>query len=241
MAYEDEYLGLDENVMTPARIAGRIIKYLFIGLLLFIYLISIWRICSAKDPKSVTEFRWNTASYNAMTASPETFGILTSECPDYIDDDGLFAVSGVMRLGEDVMGKGLGQLQVTVRYNDSTVKRVIEKYGLESPPAGEPFIYILEDSDGNRYRAYQYADSSRLMYNYRRLIFDGIDFSGREYFTLFMYFVNDVDPDSGCISALEVWNAKASEKSIAVSEKDRPDGPDAGLRLNPAYLDKSQI
>ena len=79
----------------------------------------------------------------------------------------------------------LGQLQITVRYNTSTVRRFSEELGRElDANDADIFEYRLCASYGDE-RGLVYYDvpsdsvaASRAMYRYNKLVFDGIDFSG---------------------------------------------------------------
>ena len=79
----------------------------------------------------------------------------------------------------------IGQLQITVRYNTSTVRRFSEELGRElDADDADIFEYRLCASYGDG-RGLVYYDvvsdsvtASRAMYRYNKLVFDGIDFGG---------------------------------------------------------------
>lgn len=110
------------------------------------------------------------------------------------------------------------QVQVLFRYNNATIRHLVEDYGLSEVPAREEDLYDvtlyvaydltptdLTDNAGNhpdsvkfvRYHATSSQPAQSLMYNYRRLTFDGIDMTVTENPVLAVYvdvyYVGDLD------------------------------------------------
>lgn len=78
---------------------------------------------------------------------------------------------------------GAQQLQITLRYNTSTVYRLGELYGIEDVDPDDPelFTYQLVDNYGRVYAGPSASSTaSRAMYRYRRLVFDGVDLAVAE-------------------------------------------------------------
>ncbi len=81
--------------------------------------------------------------------------------------------------------RGAGQLQLSVRYNESTILRLEEKYGISLDGERESlFTFELErvpfDSETEPYsigRLDYIATDSKLMYTYHKLVFDGVTFA----------------------------------------------------------------
>ena len=79
-----------------------------------------------------------------------------------------------------------GSLQITVRYNNSTLDKFAEKLEGFDPAAEDPFLYRIfactggegKDLVGDIYTPEAYRNASLAMYQYRRLAFDGIDLEG---------------------------------------------------------------
>ena len=102
------------------------------------------------------------------------------------------------------------QLQITVRYNSSSVRNLREEYGQDLLPDDSAFIYKLVASDGQIYSLSEEKQAERFMYRYRKLIFDGVKFplpheceivtdaagnqSGSFYFTLNIYIEGIEEP-----------------------------------------------
>ena len=112
--------------------------------------------------------------------------------------DGNFFASGL------VVVRDAGNLQVTMRYNESTLPRVAEFYDLkETPePADGLFRYTLTASynttaDGTNYRTYEAGylhEDSAFMYRYGKLVFDGVEFEGAVWMRVDIYYRNEETP-----------------------------------------------
>ncbi len=88
-----------------------------------------------------------------------------------------------------------GELQVTVRFNDSTLGAMEERYKLEegSLKGDDPRVsYVLRLASGETLSPKAILEKDILMYNYRRLVFGDIDFETSGYIYLDVYF-GDVD------------------------------------------------
>ncbi|MBE6567996.1 MAG: hypothetical protein E7657_04980 [Ruminococcaceae bacterium] len=113
-------------------------------------------------------------------------------------EDGNFFASGL------IVVRDAGNLQVTVRYNESTLPRVAAFYGLsETPAPGEGlFRYTLTASyntteEGDDYRTYDAAylsEDSAYMYRYGKLVFDGVDFEGAAWMRVDIYYGEETTP-----------------------------------------------
>lgn len=73
---------------------------------------------------------------------------------------------------------GAGELQISLRYNESALAAIAEHYGFDSlSPADDLFSFRITDNVGRDYGAPVYsATDAHAMYHYYKLAFDGIDF-----------------------------------------------------------------
>ncbi len=101
---------------------------------------------------------------------------------------------GYFFAGELVVVPAAGALQISVRYNDSTVDALREKYPDSFSGEGEvPFEFRLvgappeEGASGPSYRPTESKPSRFLMYNYERLCFDGVDFTDMPWLRIEVY------------------------------------------------------
>ena len=73
----------------------------------------------------------------------------------------------------------LGELQITLRYNSSTLERVKEDFELSAVPENNPealFDFTVSDNYGNRAYLTHMEIDHKFMYTYLKLTFTGIDF-----------------------------------------------------------------
>ena len=123
------------------------------------------------------------------------------------------------------------QVQLLFRYNNATIRHLVEDYGLtEIPDRAEDLydvtLYVaydltpadLTDNAGNdpasvkfvRYHATASEPAQSLMYNYRRITFDGIDMNPAENPVLAVYvdvyYVGDVDYSKDSYGTLCIYD-----------------------------------
>ena len=156
---------------------ARIFGWLFVGLIAFVYLFWIGRIILAEAPREVTRFIRTDERAAAYAADPDgyTAAVMTQRTDELIDRDGRIKVSAEF---VDTMH---GTLQITARWNTATARKAAESaasrgYGDGSVPEGEPYVFVLTDGE-NVYKDYVWTAFTRGRYNYRILIFRGVDFS----------------------------------------------------------------
>lgn len=113
-------------------------------------------------------------------------------------EDGNFFASGL------ILVRDAHNLQVTVRYNESTLSKVAAFYKLtETPaPAEGLFRYTLTASynttaEGEDYRTYDASyllEDDAYMYRYGKLVFDGVDFAGASWMRVDIYYGEEETP-----------------------------------------------
>ena len=181
---------------SPLRLA---LEILGVALIIFIYAFWIVRINLAEDPSAARKFVWTEARMSAYAADPDGYYVYTQKLDGRIDKDGRVKVS---RLFIDYE---TGSVQFTARYSDSTAERAAELYG-ESRPDGECIVFTLEDGAGNVYDSYVWIPAKRWMYNWRRVVFEGVDLENASELTVKSYYINHVDPEEP-FSSLPLWCA----------------------------------
>ena len=183
---------------TTSRIIGWAIKAV-IGLMIGAILgVLLWRILSSGDPASMKALQPNQTLYDAYTAhkaDPEAgdFFVLHQRYDTIIREGeakGYFSVTQADFL------PAADQLQLTFRYNNSTLKRVAADLGKPEPlERGKDWFDVTvtvaydltpdnpDDNDVNdpacvrfeRYQPTACVKDTKNLYNYERLTFDGID------------------------------------------------------------------
>lgn len=231
----------------------KILKFLFIALILIVFGGLMLRLCTMGDPPSMEKYAWTESMISFQKKYPDNFNVQKINenglSYQYLASDGKFAINNIF-ITET--GGGKAQIQFTVRYNNSTIKYLKNDYNLLSDPIGEPFIYILTDTGGNMYRSYLYTKEKKTVYNYRHIIFDDVDISDilnrtDEYsLMLDIYYIDDVSIGNSLYGSMPVFNCIYNDDFGYVGyvtetyniKKDmyKNDSPTSGLMVNPAYL-----
>ena len=230
--YGYEYTMGMEKKKGVAYYLGRILRYGFVALIVFVYAFFMVRLFTSGDPKQLTHFVWNETSLAAYKADPAAFTVSEQIPKDEFTQAGTFRISNIK------YSASAGQLQFTLRYNNSTLKGLAKNYRLASvPTAGESFVYILTDADGNEYRDYTFKGYKKNVYNYRQLIFDGIPPEKAGVLTLNIYYVEDVDLSHDPYDSIVVYDDSLPVKSYEASG-DYTGSATEGYSFRPEYLVK---
>lgn len=226
----------EEIFEKPKNPIGKAIKTFFKAFVA-LFLIVTWgaiflRLCTMGDPDEAIEYLWSDAAYQ-MAQSGTLPEVTTQEYVQTLDEDGLFRVSATRKT------EALGQFQLTVRYNNSTVTRMVEDMALSFTPTGEVYVYTLEASDGTLYTDYRFTDSKKTVYQYRTLLFEGVSYTDADgnpidSFTLHIYYIDDMIPDAPYVDFV-VYDTRFPTTEIKLS---RPEAATV-LRDRPEYKVKS--
>ncbi len=177
---------------TQSRIIGWALRILVGAMILSVLGVLLWRIMSSGDPGSMTAMQPNDKLYAAYTENDGDVHILHQQ-HDIIIRDG--PAKGYFSVTQSEFIPAAKQLQITFRYNNSTLKYVAADY--DKPAALErgkdwfdvtvTVAYDLtpentEDNDVNdpesvrfeRYQPSACVKDTKNLYNYERLTFDGI-------------------------------------------------------------------
>ena len=213
--------------------AGKIAKITFKTVILaisfFIYAFFIFRLCSTQDaPESVSSIVWNDTARAAYLADPDAFQILSQEPSTIITDDGRFWISNVVYLPQ------ANQLQMTIKYNDSTLKYLREALARTANAADsdaaetvsaddialpdEPFDYSVLDNSGVRYNEHSSIADHEQNYNYRRLVFENISIPEHAAYYIDMYYVGAIDYSAVPYGSLLAWNTSLDVEELKVEE-----------------------
>lgn len=89
--------------------------------------------------------------------------------------------------------------QITLRYNESTLKKVAEFYKLDSTPALADGLFryrlcvSLGDGNYEYYDASYMAEYSRYFYRYAKLAFDGVDFTNAVWMRVEIFYTGEYE------------------------------------------------
>ena len=180
---------------TTSRLIGWAVRLLIGAMICSILGVLLWRIFSSGDPASMKAIQPNQPLYDAYTAyaDQEEFPVLHQRYDTIIRDGeakGYFSVTQADFL------IAADQLQLTFRYNNSTLKNVALDYGKPDPlERGKDWFDVTvtvaydltpDNPDDNavndpdcvhfeRYQPTSFVKDTKNLYNYERLTFDGID------------------------------------------------------------------
>lgn len=213
-----------------AKIILGTLKTIGILFIASIFLVIFIRLNLWKTPKEFREFAF-TEEAKTQLAATGRLNVGYQEPYTEFDENGYYHISDVS------FERELGEIQLTVRYNSrSTINTLMEEYSLTERPIGETFVYILEDDNGNKYTSYRFAAASKPLSEFRRVIFDGVDFSSTENLFLHIYYGEDVADTSKLYAVFTVY-----ETDRWINEKEFTEYRDMTFELknNPAYINKN--
>lgn len=178
------------RVSRGFRITGRLIKYLFFTLIFAVIALLLWRILSSGDPKTMKTITPNEKLCAAYEQHGEDLTLFRQEQKSITsgkDNYGYFSVTSCVFIPE------ANQIQIVVRYNNSTIRALTEDFGLSEPPDRGAELFdisltvatdltpeVTEDNAGNdpacvsftRVHPSLVSSDTKNLYNYRRLVFD---------------------------------------------------------------------
>lgn len=181
------------------------IRALFYLIIIAVNVIVIWRVCFSGDPSEVKTILVNENTLHAYEEHGDSL-LLETQDQRTITSSGLFSVTNYVFIPE------AKQLQITVRYNNSTLRKVSEKYGLDEIPNREDTVFDVsvvkttdltpENTDDNidpetlseeRFFPSEVKNAYKRLYSYRKFIFDGISYEDAVGIFADIYYIDDVD------------------------------------------------
>ncbi len=191
---------------------GKSIKWIAILLIIAVYLLLIFRIYIKSDTKTAKQFVWTADTVAAYELDASAFAAFTQSSsytkydPDteetfrysydtYSGSDDKHTHDGQFHTSQFIYVPASSEFQITLRYNREAVTELLATYGLTEAPAGELFLFALTDGI-QYYTDYTFLTDSRFTYEYRRLVFSGINLESVHQMWLEIYYVGDVRKSS---------------------------------------------
>ncbi len=205
----------------------------------------LWRIFSSGNPKSMEGIAVNEPLYTAWQTAEAQDQALTiyAQDQDHITraehNYSYFAVTDVKFIEE------ANQVQVLFRYNNSTIRHLVEDYDLPSTPDRAEDLYDVtlyvaydltpddhSDDDGNapesvrfvRYHATDCTADQKNLYNYRKFTFDGVDMTVTDNPVLAVYvdvyYKEAIDYDVDSYGTLIIYDYAAERIPYELSKSD---------------------
>ena len=181
------------RVFRGFKIFGWILRGLFVLLILFVCGVLCWRFCSSGDPKALKTLYVNEQTYGAYAAEGEQMEIFRQEQRSITsgkDNYGYFSATSALFL------PSANQVQLTVRYNNATIRALSEDFSLPSIPSPEEELFDVtlllaidltpDNPDDNltndpasvrfvRCKPSAVQSDAKHLYQYRRCVFDLAD------------------------------------------------------------------
>ena len=178
------------RVTKSFKIAGWLIKFLFTLMVAFVCGFLMWRIFSSGDPKSMKALSVNDSIYSAYEEADEELYIFRQEQNSTTRADhnaGYFSVTSAVFIPE------ANQIQVVLRYNNSTIRNLVSDKSLTSTPERSDDLFDVslffsvdltpENKEDNatisesgtrtfRCSSTLVGKEETTLYNYRKFVFD---------------------------------------------------------------------
>lgn len=196
-----------KNILKRITIK-KVLKFIAVLLIAAVYVLLIGRMLLARNYGIMNRYVWTESSLAAYKAEPESFSVMSQQLSESIDKTGFYHISNFVYVPLT------DQLQVTVRYNNSTLD-VLDSHYSDRSRDGEVFVFTLVDSNGKVYDSYSYASSSNIIYNFRRLVFENVSLENIESLSLNVYYANDVTSDSPMKKSFRLY-----DKDVDMHESD---------------------
>lgn len=212
---------------------GKILKLLFLLLIIATFAILIWRMNLSNAPRSMKNL---TPNDTLKSAYAENDGKLTAFTQKHItvtkdlECYGYFAVNKIVFIPE------ANQVQVIFRYNNATIKHLKEDYGVDPLPDRKEEIYDLslvvsvfnsdakDEKDVTKLRISPTSVSSEgnMLYNFRKFIFDGVSMDESVCnICLDVYYVGSVDYSAKAYGTLLIYDYITPRDEYLLSGKEK--------------------
>ena len=189
-----------DNIEEPPRRGPVGLIFKILGALIcggMIGLLAFRMILFRTYPASVSQIVFTDALTDYYQETNGRIGAQTQKLRSPYDDPN----TGYFFCDHMILVRGIGELQVALRYNVSTLRALGEKYELATPldPSSDAlFSYRLVDNRGEVFDDLVYhAFDTRVMYRYHKLVFDGVDFSDAVKWISLEIFFAGTDTETG--------------------------------------------
>ncbi|MBQ8746853.1 MAG: hypothetical protein IJZ08_03190 [Clostridia bacterium] len=154
--------------------AGKIAKHIITFIVFLLCGLFIFRCCIAGDQSVLKSLTVTDTLREAYAWNPD-LEMLTHEMPFELSEDGYLSGYAL------VMIPSIAETQITLRYNDSI-------FSYNDLPEDATFTYRLTDSvTGAEVVGEVLASQDKWMYNYRRVIFDGLSWTEENNLTVSLW------------------------------------------------------
>ncbi len=185
------------------------------------FILLLGRMVLMQPPEAFTGLTFTEGVFEAYDEGKLSAELYT---PDDRFDDGVKIdgklFKGRYHISNVAISHTTNEVQFTFRYNSrSTINTLMTLYSLTERPTGEVFVFTLTDNNGRTYTDYTYTSVSRLLYEFRRIIFEDVDLTDIKNLYLNVYYVNDVSSSSSMSYTFELYEKDSKTGNFPVYEK----------------------
>jgi hypothetical protein len=240
MDYEQEYEQYSKKHMSRSRlIAGKCIKYTAYALIYAVIALVLWRVLfSGHVPGRLKTLSVNQATYDAYLSEGETLTMYTQELSP-VNMDG--ETAGYFWVCQAVFIPEANQVQVLVRYSNSTLKHIARDFSLGEdniPSRDEDVIDVTlalridpdptNDTTTDRQTiriqpSGEPIEDQTAMYNYRIYVFDNVplDTAALINIAVDFYYIDSINYDRTPYSSIIVYETQYETKPVNLTARDK--------------------
>ena len=216
------------------KIIGGSFKALFWLVIIAINAIVLWRVLFSGDPSAIKPILVNEQTVAAYRKQGNELRLEIQQ-QRTITESGKFSVTDCVFIPE------ANQIQVTVRYNNSTLRKLAEDYELSEIPSREQELFDItivkttdltpDDPDDNTdkaklkeeryYPSGEAKTAYKTLYSYRKFIFDNITYEDAVGMFVDVYYAEDINYNDTPYDALCIYDAlmDIEERSLTGADK----------------------
>ncbi len=240
MDYEKEYEEYSQTQMSRGQLVFfKCLKYASRVLIFGIIALVLWRVLlSGRVPKRMETLTANDALYEAYTTAGNELIMYTQDHAPVIMEG---ETAGYFWVCQAVFIPEANQVQVLVRYNNSTLKHIARDFSLDETeiPSREDTVVdvtlaIAIDPDPNNAStadrqiirlqpSMEPVEGSTAMYNYRRYVFEDVDFDIESLINISVdfYYVGSVNYDRMPYSTIVIYEPSDENLTVKLTARDK--------------------
>jgi len=222
---------------TVSKIIGKTFKYLFLAFVLFINVAIIFRMCSSGEPSSMKVLMVNDKTLTAYEQYGDDITMFYQNQYSITRADtnsGYFSVESVVFIPE------AQQVQVLVRYNNSTIDALATDYNLDTVPERDEELFdvtlfktidltpddtedndISENLSSERYFPSEKIKDTKTVYNYYKYIFDGVSSEDAVGIFVDIYYNQNIDYEKSAYGTLCIYDNQSDNITYKLTSADK--------------------
>ena len=208
------------------------VKAVFYLFILIVNVIMLWRVLFSGDPAKIERL---TVNDELRAAYEDGELIMERQEQRSLSSNGLFAVRQCIFIPE------ANQIQIVVRYNNSTLRQLKEDCGLENVPDRAEDLFdvsivkttdktpldITDNTDPEKLNEERYHPSDetveayKRLYSYRRYVFENISYEDAVGMFVDIYYKDDIDYEETPYGALCIYEDGYPMEEVKLSGADK--------------------